>query len=54
MADQLFAINPGKFKEAAKGRTYEEFCEYFMGLSNFQIFRSLTESDKRRLYELSK
>lgn len=54
MVNTLFNVNPNKFKEVAKNRTYEEFVSYLSSQPNFQVMSYLTEGDKRKLYKLSK
>ena len=49
----LFKINPDKFIDTAKGKTYEEFCEYLKSTGTFGIIDFMSEKEKRELYELS-
>lgn len=49
----LFNANPKKFKETAKGKTYNEFISYLESVDNFDIIRLMTEKEKRELYTLS-
>lgn len=53
MAQTLFNANPSKFRETAKGRTYEQFIAYLQSQPNFKIIYMMSEGDKRELYRLS-
>lgn len=50
----LFRANPSRFKEAAKGKSYNEFISYLESQPNFKIMEFMSELDKRTLYDLAK
>ena len=50
----LFYANPTKFREVAKGRTFEEFIDYLHKQENFMIMVWMDLEDKKRLYKLAK
>lgn len=54
IAKILFNVNPSKFREVARYRTYEEFIEYLKQQSNFKIINNLSEIDRYELYRLSR
>lgn len=50
----LFNVNPNKFKEVAKDKTYEQFIKYLKEQPNFQIINLMNENDRKQLYLLAK
>lgn len=52
-ADVLFRVNPNKFREVAKGRTFDEFIDYLHKQENFSVMVYMDYADKKRLYELA-
>ena len=50
----LFRANPNKFREVAKGRTFEEFIDYLHKQENFSVMVYLDLQDKKELYRLAK
>ena len=53
LAQQLYNVNPSKFNETAKGKTYEEFVKYLEEQPNFQVINIMRESEKLELYLLA-
>lgn len=49
----LFNINPEKFRETAKGKTFDEFIEYLHEQGTFEIINYMTDSERKELYTLS-
>ena len=52
-ADMLFRANPQKFRDVAKGKTFEEFIDYLHKQENFQVMVFMDYADKKRLYQLA-
>lgn len=50
----LYSVNPGKFQEAAKNRTYEQFVEYLQDQPNFTVINLMSEAEKKALYTAAK
>ena len=50
----LFRANPDKFREAAKGRTFDEFIDYLHKQPNFSVMVYMDLKDKQELYKLAK
>lgn len=53
-ANILFRANPSKFREVAKGRTFDEFIDYLHKQENFQVMVYMDLKDKKELYRLAK
>ena len=51
--EMLFKMNPNKFKEFAKGKSYQEFASGLRALPNFKIALHFSESDMQTLYKLA-
>lgn len=54
IAKRLFEVNPRKFREVAKDKTYEEFIKHLQSQTNFKIINNLSDIDKYELYRLSR
>lgn len=50
----LYRVNPQKFIDTAKGRSYEEFINYLENQPNFKIIFKMTEKEKKTLYQMAK
>ncbi len=50
----LYSVNPGKFQEVAKNRTYEQFIAYLQEQPNFTIINLMGEAEKKALYTVAK
>lgn len=49
----LFSISPERLRNAAEGKTFDEFYDYLRGTGTFGIVDYMTEREKRELYALS-
>ena len=49
----LFRVNPQKFIDLAKSKTYDEFIKYLEEQPNFKIIFKMTESEKKALYKMA-
>lgn len=52
--EMLFYVNLNKFRETAKGKTYEQFIAYLQEQQNFKIIFQMTENEKKMLYFMAK
>lgn len=50
----IYSVNPGKFQEVAKNRTYEQFIAYLQDQPNFTIINLMSEAEKKALYTAAK
>lgn len=53
LAQQLYNVNPSKFNEVAKDKTYAEFIKYLEQQPNFQVINIMRENEKQELYLLA-
>lgn len=53
IAQTLFRVNPDKFIETAKGKTYDEFVEFLKAQPNFQIIFTMNREERHELYNLA-
>ena len=49
----LYKVNPQKFIDLAKSKTYKEFIKYLEEQPNFKIIYKMTESEKKALYKMA-
>ena len=49
----LFTVHPQKFRDAAKGRTFDEFIDYLHKQENFSVMVYMDLADKKELYRLA-
>ena len=50
----LYNVNPEKFQEVAKNRTYEQFIAYLQNQPNFTVINLASEEEKKALYTAAK
>lgn len=50
----LYRVNPQKFIDLAKSKTYKEFIKYLEEQPNFKIIYKMTENEKKELYQMAK
>ena len=49
----LFNANPNKFRELAKGKTYEQFIAHLQEQNNFTVIFIMNEQEKKALYSMA-
>ena len=52
--EMLFNVNPNKFRDVARDKTYEQFIAYLQEQPNFKIVFQMTENEKKMLYVMAK